>query len=141
MRAEDRYHVPLYCDLFRRPPMAEFNRLDICCAYAALEYDWNVGGMLQERASNQRRRESIGVQLHRMNFKAAGDEAAGFSELVKGGDGPNRAEIYLDAICRMGLAGQVSPKDEIATYVCDNFKPEFVQANFPHLAQAKQPRP
>jgi len=49
--------------------MAYFDRFDICEAYLALEWDYNVGGWLQERPSNQRRKESIGVQLRRIWFK------------------------------------------------------------------------
>ncbi len=44
------------------------DRFAICQAFAQLEADYNIGGMLQERPSNQRRRESIGVQLHRMGY-------------------------------------------------------------------------
>lgn len=46
-----------------------FDRFDICEAWAVLEWDWHVGGWLRERASNQRRRESCGVQLIRLRFR------------------------------------------------------------------------
>lgn len=42
-----------------------FDRFDICEAYFALEYDYNVSGMLQERGRNY----SVGVQLDRMKFR------------------------------------------------------------------------
>jgi len=42
---------------------------DVCEAFLALEWDWNAGGILWERPSCARRRESIAVQLHRMQFK------------------------------------------------------------------------
>lgn len=45
---------------------------DICQAHAQLESDYNKGGWLQERPSNQRRMESTGVQLHRMRYRAHG---------------------------------------------------------------------
>lgn len=45
-------------------------RFDIAEAYAVLEWDYNVSGILQERPSNQRRNMSTGYQLHRMGFKA-----------------------------------------------------------------------
>ena len=44
------------------------DRFAICQAFAQLEADYNRGGLLQERPSNQRRRESIGVQLSRMGY-------------------------------------------------------------------------
>jgi hypothetical protein len=44
------------------------DRFAICQAFAQLESDFNVGGWVRERPSNQRRRESIGCQLHRMQF-------------------------------------------------------------------------
>lgn len=49
---------------------AHLDRFDICEAYLALEWDYNLGGWLHERASNRRRNEATAVQLHRMGFKA-----------------------------------------------------------------------
>lgn len=46
--------------------MAQFNRFDICAAHLALEWNYHVGGILQERASNKRRNMSTAYQLHRM---------------------------------------------------------------------------
>ena len=46
-----------------------FDRFDICEAHYALEVDYNVGGVLQERPSNQRRNMSTDYQLHRMGFR------------------------------------------------------------------------
>jgi hypothetical protein len=47
-----------------------FDRFDICEAYACLEADYNMSGWLQERPSNQRRREACCIQLARMHFRA-----------------------------------------------------------------------
>lgn len=41
---------------------------DICQAHQQLEADYNVGGWLRERPSNQRRREATSVQLARMGY-------------------------------------------------------------------------
>lgn len=46
------------------------DRFAICQAFEQLEADYNVNGMLRERPSNQRRNESIGVQLHRMGYRS-----------------------------------------------------------------------
>ena len=45
---------------------------DICQAHLQLESDFNVGGILLERPSNNRRNASTAVQLHRMNYRANG---------------------------------------------------------------------
>ena len=51
--------------------MADFDRFDICEAYAVMEWDWHSGGILRERPSNARRRMSTDVQLVRMHFRPA----------------------------------------------------------------------
>jgi hypothetical protein len=76
--------------------MAHFDRFDICEAYAVLEWDWKLGGWLQERPSNRRRMESTGVQLHRINFKARSDLS--YDTLTDNG-----REIYDEAELRFGL--------------------------------------
>lgn len=76
---------------------AFFDRFDICQAYLALEWDFNEGGWLHERPSNQRRMESIGVQLHRMNFKP-GAAFSGYDSLEENG----RA-IYLKKVLEWKL--------------------------------------
>lgn len=75
---------------------AEFNRFDICEAYYVLEADYNVGGWLRERPSNQRRRESIGVQLLRMRF--SNPCVGGYEDLTENGKA-----IYDNAVERLGL--------------------------------------
>jgi hypothetical protein len=79
--------------------MAQFDRLDICGAYLALENDYNCGGWLQERPSNVRRMESTGVQLSRMRFVPARDACCSFDYL----ENDNQREIYCDALKRFGL--------------------------------------
>lgn len=73
-----------------------FNRFDIAEAYACLESDYNVGGMLEERPSNMRRREPCGVQLHRMRFRARPD-------LERDTLTANGRAIYDAAVRRLGL--------------------------------------
>lgn len=68
--------------------MPYFDRFDICEAYLALEWDYNVGGWLRERPSNQRRQESTDVQLTRIGFKP-GHAFRGFDSLSENGQ-----EIY-----------------------------------------------
>lgn len=79
--------------------MAQFDRFDICGAHLALENDWNSGGWLRERPSNQRRRESTGAQLWRMDFAPGVDCCCGFEYLQN----DNQREIYVSALRRFGL--------------------------------------
>jgi len=46
-----------------------FDRFDICEAYELMEVDYNIGGILRERSSNQRRNMSTGYQLRRMGYR------------------------------------------------------------------------
>lgn len=49
--------------------MAYWDRFDIVEAHLVFEWDWGVGGWLQERPSNQRRREATHVQVGRLQFR------------------------------------------------------------------------
>lgn len=77
--------------------MAYFDRFDICEAHAVLEWDYNRGGWLHERPSNQRRMESTGVQLHRMGFRPS-PMLGGRESLTENGQ-----EIYDELVQRYGL--------------------------------------
>lgn len=73
-----------------------FDRFDIAEAYAVMEWDWNRGGWLRERPSNQRRMEATSVQLGRLQFRARPNLE--FRTLTRNG----RA-IYRAAARRFGL--------------------------------------
>ena len=77
--------------------MPYFDRFDICEAYLAFEQDWHVSGILQERASNQRRNMSTDFQLSRMHFRP-GAMFNGFDSLSD-----NAREIYWSLQDRYGL--------------------------------------
>jgi len=81
-------------------PMAYFDRFDICEAYAVLEWDWNMGGWLQERPTNRRRMEATSVQLARLGFKPR--PYLSFETLTENGQ-----EIYRDAEQRFGLVKEI----------------------------------
>lgn len=74
-----------------------FDRFDICEAHYLLECDYNLGGWLHERPSNQRRREATHVQLHRIKFRPA--PSLGFDTLTENGQ-----EIYRALEARYGFA-------------------------------------
>ncbi len=76
--------------------MPYFDRFDICEAHAVLEWDYNLGGWLRERPSNQRRREATSVQLHRMQFKPRPDLS--YETLTENGK-----EIYDELVMKYKL--------------------------------------
>lgn len=78
--------------------MPYFDRFDICEAHYALECDYNLGGWLHERPSNQRRMEATHVQLHRMGFRPS-PMFNGFDSLTENGQ-----EIYRELESRYGFA-------------------------------------
>ena len=104
------------------------DRFAICQAFAQLEADYNVGGWLQERPSNQRRRESIGVQLHRMGYS----NPCGWTDIGADPDGDPFDEvvrsIYVDHVLKWGL-----PMDDGLKAVARRlFVPEYL-AQFPQF--------
>ncbi len=74
-----------------------FDRFDICEAYYLLECDYNTSGWLPERPSNQRRKASTGVQLHRMGFEPR-PSLGSFDDLT-----PNGKAIYVELERRYGF--------------------------------------
>lgn len=84
--------------------MPIFDRFDICQAYLAVEQDWNAGGWLRERPSNQRRMESTDVQLHRIGFRT-GAAWNGWESLTDNG-----REIY-NLLCERWNLGDSGCKD------------------------------
>jgi hypothetical protein len=97
-------HTPTPTGHLPAPKLAElldpptFDRFDIAEAWSVLEPHYNVGGWLRERPSNRRRRESCGVQLHRMGFRARPSLDGMFRNLTRNGQA-----IYLAAVARLEL--------------------------------------
>lgn len=77
--------------------MPYFDKFDICEAHYALEIDYNVSGVLQERPSNKRRNMSTDYQLHRMGYKSS-PMFNGFESLSE-----NSKDIYMDLVTRYSL--------------------------------------
>lgn len=75
--------------------MPYFDRFDICDAYARLEMDYNSGGVLWERPTCRRKRESVGWQLARMGYRPGPLALDNLEE--------NAQEIYNEAVRRLGL--------------------------------------
>lgn len=73
-----------------------FDRFDICEAYCVLEWDYNEGGWLHERATNRRKMQATSIQLGRIQFKPKPDLS--FFTLTENG-----MEIYLNQIEKLKL--------------------------------------
>lgn len=97
---------------------------DICQAHAQLESDYNVGGILRERPSNQRRNASTGVQLHRMQFS----HAMRWVDICNPDEGDDCSDedvrdIYLINVLQWGL-----PMDEeMRSFIADRYTPRFLE--------------
>lgn len=75
----------------------------ICQAHQQLESDYNLGGWLRERASNQRRRESTSCQLRRMGYRSPYGWVDICSEDADDPDDDDVRDIYLHNVLKMGL--------------------------------------
>ena len=98
------------------------DRFNICQGWLQLEHDYNVGGILQERPSNQRRRESIGVQLHRMGYSNPYGWVNICDLTEDDMDACEVREVYMCAVLRLGL----NIDDELRAAMREFFGPEFL---------------
>lgn len=98
------------------------DRFDICDAYTVLEWDYNCEGWLQERPSNQRRRESIGVQLARMQFRPS--MGLCFEALTDEGK-----EVYLTNVLRWKLPRDAEQNARIGAF----FAPDWLKETYPDV--------
>lgn len=116
-------------DYLRTLDKEEISVFDVCQAYQQLEADYNHGGWLRERPSNQRRRESIGCQLHRLQYDGRGrhvDIEAEPAEWDEPGDDDVRL-IYMSKVMQWGL-----PADEgLLAAINRFFVRTWLEANHP----------
>lgn len=109
------------------------DRFAICQAFAQLESDYNKGGWLQERPSNQRRKESIACQLSRMGYK----NPHGWVDIEAERDNDREdpmddevREVYMRYVLKWNLPIDEGLRDAMQRY----FVPEFL-AKFPAFQQ------
>jgi len=111
----------------------EISTFDICQAYMQLESDFNVDGLLRERPSNQRRRESIGCQLARLKFNPGMRwvDIVSFDNDADDEDEDRDVRwIYLNKLMEWGL-----PADEgLLAAINRLFVRDWLLANFPAYA-------
>lgn len=100
------------------------DRFAICQAFSQLEADYNVGGWLRERPSNQRRMESIGVQLHRMGYANPYGWVDIEDEPDEGDDDFDEEvrQVYVDHVLKWGLPMD----DDLKTVAQRLFVPEYL---------------
>ena len=100
----------------------------ICQAHQQLEADYNVGGILRERPSNQRRNESTGVQLARMKYRSDFDwvdiENPGEEE---DSDDRDVRDIYILNVLNWGLP--ISQK--IASFIRNTYNEVYMDKHYP----------
>lgn len=98
------------------------NRFDIAEAHAVLEWDYNLGGWLRERPSNQRRMEATAVQLNRLKFRARPNLS--FDTLEEDGK-----LVYLANVLRWKL-----PRDEEQNQLIrELFDPAWLKLEHPSV--------
>lgn len=107
------------------------DRFAICQAFAQLESDYNVGGWLPERPSNQRRRESIGVQLSRMGYSNPFGWVAIEAERLSDCEDPADDEVR-DVYMRHVLAWGLPINAELRAAMERFYVPEFL-AKYPQM--------
>lgn len=96
---------------------------DICQAHAQLESDYNVGGILRERPSNQRRNASTGVQLGRMKFNPGARWVDILTPKWFDDDGDNDVrDVYLYNVLKWGLPID----DEMRTLMALRYDKDFL---------------
>lgn len=106
---------------------------DICQAHQQLESDYNIGGWLQERPSNMRRRESTGCQLLRLGYSAAHRWVPIISNDTQDedpGDDDVR-DIYLINVLKYGLPMD----DEMRAFISKRYVLAFL-SKFPSWSQS-----
>lgn len=98
---------------------SEVSIFDICQAHAQLESDYNIDGILRERASNRRRNMSTSCQLSRMGFSNPYEWVDIFGDDP---EGENVRDIYLINVLRIGL-----PIDaEMREFMANRYTSEFL---------------
>lgn len=102
---------------------------DVAQAHQQLESDYNVGGWLRERPSNQRRNESTSCQLSRMQYSAGCRWVEICTEDDDNDDNDVR-DIYLINVLKLGLPMD----DEMRAFAAARYVPDFL-ATFPSWSQ------
>lgn len=104
---------------------------DICQAHAQLEADYNVGGWVRERPSNQRRNESTSCQLFRLKYDP-GHRWVDIYADSDGNDDDDEAvrDIYIQNVLKWGLPME----DDERAFIARRYNAKFLNT-FPSWAK------
>ena len=105
---------------------------DICQAHEQLEADYNVGGWVKERLSNQRRKESTGCQLSRMQYNSNGRWVDIENRVNKEDSANNDVRfVYCMKVLQWGL---YDPTDKgMQKAIKDAIYIEYLRNNYPQV--------
>ena len=107
----------------------------VCQAHQQLEADYNVGGILRERPSNNRRNESTGTQLARMDYHSSfwwvdienpGDDEDPDNEAVR--------DIYILNVLNWNLPISF----ELGRLINERYSAEWLDEHYPNWASKVQ---
>lgn len=99
------------------------DRFAICQAFLQLEVDFNIGGVLWERPSNLRRRESIAVQLHRMKFWSTAWWVDITGPCDEGDPDDGVRDVYMRHVLKWGLPIDADLERKMLQF----YTPEFLR--------------
>lgn len=119
-----------------------FNRFNICQAFQQLEADYNVGGWVRERPSNQRRMESIGCQLERIGYRNLYEwvdivPECGYADRDCDGDQDEIREIYLSHVLAWGLPVDAEMMAFMHEFFTADFLAQYPQCSLTEYQQGK----
>ena len=114
---------------------SEVSVFAVCQAHQQLEADYNVGGILRERPSNQRRNESTGVQLARMDYRSSFWWVD--IENPQEDDGPDD-EAVRDIYILNVLNWNLPISFELGRLINERYSAEWLDEHYPNCASKVQ---
>ena len=122
-------------DYIKLPHMdSEVSVFAVCQAHQQLEADYNVGGILRERPSNQRRNESTGVQLARMDYRTSFWVDIENPEEHEGPDDEAVRDIYILNV----LNWKLPISFELGRLINERYSAEWLDEHYPNWASKVQ---
>ena len=122
-------------DYIKLPYMdSEVSVFAVCQAHQQLEADYNVGGILRERPSNQRRNESTGVQLARMDYRTSFWVDIENPEEHEGPDDEAVRDIYILNV----LNWKLPISFELGRLINERYSAEWLDEHYPNWASKVQ---
>lgn len=122
-------------DYIKLPHMdSEVSVFAVCQAHQQLEADYNVGGILRERPSNDRRNESTGVQLARMDYRTSFWVDIENPQEDDGPDDEAVRDIYILNVLNWNLPISF----ELGRLINERYSAEWLDEHYPNWASKVQ---